>query len=342
MAIRGMDDGLVSPIKVCHTALVAMVVLAACSDDRGLSQRQFTEVVRERVETEYQGVLISRVDETGFSYTRGNGDRGRIVTDEEYTYYLQHPEELEELVQRVVSLVGDQERLGEVSADATRLRRSILPVLKPPEFLGEAETRAGGQAVLYGEHTTGLLVFFVIDQPTSISFLTAGSLGGLGMSREQLTRLALDNLSHRTSEDRFVIERTADGPIAVGETLDGYDAARLISPVLLTTASQLLAPCGRPSPRGPAPSTTRAPSPSRRTSSSSSGTAFALSRTERPQSRERSMFHLSEPRTFHAPTVGTAGPRIPSKLLESWFSSPNGSILAHIEFGEVSHDAARQ
>jgi len=240
MAIRGMDDGLVSPIKVCHTALVAMVVLAACSDDRGLSQRQFTEVVRERVETEYQGVLISRVDETGFSYTRGNGDRGRIVTDEEYTYYLQHPEELEELVQRVVSLVGDQERLGEVSADATRLRRSILPVLKPPEFLGEAETRAGGQAVLYGEHTTGLLVFFVIDQPTSISFLTAGSLGGLGMSREQLTRLALDNLSHRTSEDRFVIERTADGPIAVGETLDGYDAARLISPVLLTTASQLL------------------------------------------------------------------------------------------------------
>lgn len=225
-----------------HPPLVALVavIIAACGGDRALTQQQFTDIVRERVEVEHPDVRLSRVDAHGFTYERGDGERRRLITDEEYAYYLRHPEDLEDLVARVVSLVGDPERVGDVEGDSTRLRRSLLPVLKPRAFLGEAEVRAAGQPVLYGEHDCGLLVFFVIDHPTAISFLTAGSLEGLGMSREELSRLALDNLARRTSEDRFVIERTAEGPIAVGETLDGYDAARLISPALLQTASELL------------------------------------------------------------------------------------------------------
>lgn len=223
-------------------SLVVAICLAAaaCGGDRALSQRQFTELVGERVEVAYPGVQLSHFDESGFDYTRGDGDSGRIVTDQEYAYYVQHPEDLDDLVERVVSLLGDRDRLSALENDATRLRRSLMPVLKPRSFLGEADARSGGQPLLYGEHTSGLLVFFVIDQPTSISFLTAGSLGGLGMTRDQLSRLALENLSMRTSEDRFVVEQSPDGPIAVGETLDGYDAARLISPVLLTVTSELM------------------------------------------------------------------------------------------------------
>ena len=234
-----MDDGSVSaPSR--GIAFLFVVGIVGCGGDRALCQQQFTEAVREAVEAEHRGVVVSRADERGFDYALGDGDSGRIVTDEEYAYYLRNPEAVDDLVARVASLVGDRERLDEVQQDETRLRRSIMPVLKPRSFLAEAEARAGGQPLLYGEHTTGLLVFFVIDQPTSISFMTAGSLRGLGMTRPELSRLALDNLSHRTGEDRFTIEQTAEGPIAVGHTLDGYDAARLISPVLLTTVSELL------------------------------------------------------------------------------------------------------
>jgi hypothetical protein len=70
--------------------------------------------------------------------------------------------------------------------------------------------------------------------------MTAASLEGLGVSAGALGALALENLVRRTGEDRFVVTFTDDGPMAVGNTNDGYDAARLISPTLLLTLSRVL------------------------------------------------------------------------------------------------------
>jgi uncharacterized protein YtpQ (UPF0354 family) len=212
----------------------------SCGGERGLGQQEFTDLVQDRARAEYPEIQIGAATSTGFAYAHADGQSGQINTQEEYAYYLQRPDRLEELVSRVVSLIGDRERFDRIAEDEAQLRRSIMPVLKPGSFLAEAEARSGGQPLLYGRHETGLFVFFVVDQPTSMSFLTAGSLEGLEMSSQALARLALQNLAHRTGEDRFIVERTADGPIAVGETLDGYDATRLISPILVTTVATML------------------------------------------------------------------------------------------------------
>lgn len=230
-------------VNAARRALVASLIaiaLAGCGGDRPLTQMQFCELVRDRVEEEHPGVLISNVDERGFDYVRGTGDRGRLVVTEEYAYYARHPDALDELVDRLVSLVDAPQRADREDRDTTGVRMSILPVLKPQSFLPEARMRARGQQLLYGEHPTGLLVFFVLDEPTSMSYLAAGTLRGLDLSLSDLERLAADNLARRTGPDRYTVQHTADGPIAVGNTRDGYDATRMISPILLLTLSQVL------------------------------------------------------------------------------------------------------
>ncbi len=219
---------------------VALVTTVGCGGDRALSQRQFCELVQDRVEDEFPGVMISRVDERGFDWVRGTGDRGRMSVSEEYLFYTRNPEALDELVNRLVSLLSANERLEHVGQDRDRLRRSIMPLLKPPEFMAEAEVRSQQTPLLFGEHPTGLVVFYVIDEPTAMSYMTADSLGGLGMSFRQLNQLALSNLARRTGNDRFLMDRTDDGPIAISDTRDGYDATRLISPDLLPHLSRLL------------------------------------------------------------------------------------------------------
>lgn len=221
----------------CVVSLLS--VQSSCGGDRALSQRQFSELVRERVEEEYPGVLVSNFDEQGFDYARGDGERGRLVVTEEYSFYTRNAEALDDIVDRLVSLLETQRHL-KAFQETGRVGRAILPVLKSPSFLAEAEARARGQSLLYGEHPTGLLVFYVVDQPTSISYMTASSLSGMGVTFHQLSDLALENLDRRTGEDRFIVSDTEDGSIAMAHTNDGYDAARLLSPTLLLTLSRVL------------------------------------------------------------------------------------------------------
>ena len=214
--------------------------LLGCDSDQALTQLQFAEMVRDRTEEEYPGIVINDLNERGFEYARGNGEQGQMVVAEEYAYYTRHPDSLDNLVDRLVSLVGTRERLAKAQEEPNRVLQSIMPVIKPRSFLAEAEARARGQQLLYGEHTTGLLVYFVFDEPNVISFLASGTLQGLGLTPRQLEQLASDNLARRTGPDRYTVERTEDGPMAVGNTRDGYDAARLISPILLLTLSRVL------------------------------------------------------------------------------------------------------
>lgn len=224
-------------LVACLVSLLSFQV--SCGGDRALSQRQFCELVRDRVEEEYPNVLVSNFDERGFDYVRSDDERGRLVVTEEYAFYTRNPEALDDIVSRLVSLLETQRHL-KAFQETGRVGRAILPVLKPPSFLPEARSRAGGQPLLYGEHATGLLVFYVVDQPTSISYMTAASLDGMDMTFDQLSALALENLDRRTGEDRFIVSSTEDGPIATANTNDGYDAARLLSPTLLLTLSRLL------------------------------------------------------------------------------------------------------
>jgi uncharacterized protein YtpQ (UPF0354 family) len=107
-----------------------------------------------------------------------------------------------------------------------------MPELRTASFLAEAEARAG-TPLLHDEHATGLVVFYVVDHPPTYSYMAEAALERWSLTPQQVSAIALGNLSRRTGERRFEVEETPDGPIAVARSHDGYDASRLISPTLV-------------------------------------------------------------------------------------------------------------
>jgi uncharacterized protein YtpQ (UPF0354 family) len=215
-------------------ALLMLVVLASCGGESALSQRQFCELVSERAEEALPGLVVDHVDERGFQYTLPDGQEGRLVVSEDYAEYTRRPEELEGIVDRLVSLLTSHRERAPLQEDREQIVRAIMPALRDASFLADAEARAG-RSLLHDEHDTGLLVFYVVDQPPTYSYMAEAALEGLSLTAEQVRSLALNNLSQRTGAARFEVEQTPDGPIALGRTGDGYDASRLISPTLMLT-----------------------------------------------------------------------------------------------------------
>jgi uncharacterized protein YtpQ (UPF0354 family) len=213
-------------------ALVVLVVLASCGGDQALSQMQFSELVSERALEEFPSLTVRHVDERGFEYQLPDGQEGRVVVGDEYVEYTRRPEALDEIVGSLVGLLASHREQLPYQQDRERIVSSIMPELRAPSFLADAEVRAG-RALLHEQHPSGLLVFYVVDQPPSYSYMAEAALERLSLTPQQVSSIAMSNLARRTGEGRFEVEQTPDGPIAVARSRDGYDASRLISPTLM-------------------------------------------------------------------------------------------------------------
>lgn len=214
-------------------ALVALaVVLAGCGGDQALSQVQFSELVSERALEQFPGLSVRHVDARGFEYRLPDGQEGRVVVADDYAEYTRRPEAVDEIVDRLVGLLASHRDQIPFQQDRERIVASILPELRDPSFLTGAEARAG-RPLLHEQHPTGLLVFYVVDQPPTYSYMAEAALERLSLTSSQVRSIAMNNLARRTGDDRFEVEQTPDGPIAVARSRDGYDASRLISPTLM-------------------------------------------------------------------------------------------------------------
>jgi uncharacterized protein YtpQ (UPF0354 family) len=138
------------------------------------------------------------------------------------------------IVGRLVGLLASHRAQAPLQQDRERIVSSIMPELRDPSFLADAQARAG-RPLLHERHPTGLLVFYVVDQPPSYSYMAEAALDQLSLTPAQVSSIAVSNLSRRTGEGHFDVEQTPDGPVAVARSRDGYDASRLISPTLMLT-----------------------------------------------------------------------------------------------------------
>lgn len=220
-------------------AVAALVVLASCGGDQALSQMQFSELVAERALEEFPGLTVRHVDERGFEYALPDGQEGRVVVHDDYVEYTRRPEAVDEIAGRLVGLLASHRDQLPFQQDRERIVSSIMPELRDPSFLADAQTRAG-RPLLHEEHPTGLLVFYVVDQPPTYSYMAEAALSRLSLTPEQVSSIAASNLARRTGDGHFDVEQTPEGPIAVARSRDGYDASRLISPTLMLALYQEL------------------------------------------------------------------------------------------------------
>jgi hypothetical protein len=125
------------------------------------------------------------------------------------------------------------ETLAQHARDATpsldRDGERILPRLVPADSLATLS-----EQVCHTAHPqTGLLVVYVLDSPSSVTYVNEDMRTALGLSLAELHARALENLRPRFP-DAVVRDVLATGQMAAVKTQDTYDAARaLLIPQLL-------------------------------------------------------------------------------------------------------------
>lgn len=119
----------------------------------------------------------------------------------------------------------------------------VLPKLIAKFYLEqvrEAMERSNDE-LLYKPFVGDLLVSWVVDQPEHSFYLTQKKLEMWGKGREELTRVASENLKKLPGNEAFSVGRGQSGrPALIWQTLDSYDATRILLPNFYELASQVL------------------------------------------------------------------------------------------------------
>jgi uncharacterized protein YtpQ (UPF0354 family) len=126
-------------------------------------------------------------------------------------------------VRRIVELVPRSDAIGDAPPLALE---EIVPRLVARSFIDgfeEQNTRLAHRAL-----TSGVLVAFVLVLRDRARYLRADELA----RQPEIPAHAIRNLAARSGTARFDRLETPDGPLVVGCTGDGHDAARLLLPAL--------------------------------------------------------------------------------------------------------------
>ncbi|NJN16015.1 MAG: DUF1444 family protein [Oscillochloris sp.] len=108
------------------------------------------------------------------------------------------------------------------------LRERVFPMLKPIAFLASIRDR-GLPMVVYRPFLADLIITYVIDEPTSVSYINEDHLERWQISEVDLREQAITNLKLRTDErGNYTVAGEGAQRLVVFNTQDGFDATRLL------------------------------------------------------------------------------------------------------------------
>ncbi|MFI5380790.1 MAG: DUF1444 family protein [Tepidisphaerales bacterium] len=145
-----------------------------------------------------------------------------------YRVAMQDPASLKHHVERwITELVRANEASPIDRADFDEVRERIMPMVLPPA--GPAAAAMVRQGVL-----PGLDVAYAIDCDRSIAYIPPITFERWGIGLETLHETALDNLTARSQEIAAHAAQDESGQTSIVcvQTLDGYDASRILLPNL--------------------------------------------------------------------------------------------------------------
>ena len=191
-----------------------------------VSRNQFAQNVIDTVRSRFPLVKIARAD-SSFSL-RLNGRTASL--ENLFRLYKLAPDDFRRQVERwAVELLRDSEGTPDRFADFEQIQERLLPMLVSAEL---AELRAAD--ILTQPLVDGLAVTYVLDGDRTIAYLPGEVLKRWNKSLDDLHEIALQNLIARSQSIQAHAAQDDDGSVSlvVFQTLDGFDAARLLLPTL--------------------------------------------------------------------------------------------------------------
>jgi hypothetical protein len=112
----------------------------------------------------------------------------------------------------------------------TSVRPHLLPLIKPQSFIALYDHYPSAFRLAVRRFAEGLAIVYAAEAVHQITYVTGAMLEAWGLPADQLHAIALANLRRRTAH---LLEELG-GPQTVYEHLDGFEAARILVPELVT------------------------------------------------------------------------------------------------------------
>jgi hypothetical protein len=209
-----------------------------------MNRQQFAQAVIDRVRRKFPLVKIGRSRSEPFS-VRLNGHVASL--ENLYRSSRINPGDLQYQIERwAVELLRAGEGTPDRQADLSEIGDRLLPMLLPVDTAGrdpaeaeppgvqEAKKRAGIEALVSQPLIPGLSVGYAIDGDRTVAYVTWETMARWNLDIEHLHEKALGNLVGRSQAMNAHAAQDDEGEInlILFQSLDGYDASRLLLPNL--------------------------------------------------------------------------------------------------------------
>ena len=203
-------------------------------DTPEVNREQFAQHVIDLIRSRFPLVKIARAQQP-FAIRMN----GRVATLENlYRGYMLTPDELQRQVERwAVELLRDAEGSPDRLADLDAVRDRLLPLLVSADLATLQQSQIVMQPLVHGLH-----VAYVLDGDRTIAYLPLDVLDRWKQSIDELHDTALANLVERSQAMQAHAAQDDAGKVnlVLFQTLDGFDAARMLLPTLHGRLRELL------------------------------------------------------------------------------------------------------
>jgi uncharacterized protein YtpQ (UPF0354 family) len=193
--------------------------------DEAMSREQFIQRVTEIVRERFPLVKIGEAEGSFALMINGS------VAPLENLYRVANlrPEELVRHVERwAVELLRAAEGTPDEDATYEEVKDRIMPMVLP------ASATEATPGIVHEPFVPGLIIGYAIDHDRTISYLPILKFQEWGITMDQLRETAMNNLTTKSEAISAHAAQDEDGKVnlILFQTMDGYDASRLLLPTL--------------------------------------------------------------------------------------------------------------
>lgn len=155
-----------------------------------------------------------------------------------YRAVVQHPDQAQQSIERwITELIRAAEGSPDQSASFEEVRERIFPMV-----LWAGRRDVSGAAMVRQNVIEGLDVAYVLDSAQTVSYIPREAIDRWNVSLEQLHETAIENLTSRSDALAAHAGQDEQGNVnlILIQTMDGYDASRILLPALHDRLRQYL------------------------------------------------------------------------------------------------------
>ncbi|TGE78211.1 hypothetical protein C7Y70_16855 [Pseudoalteromonas sp. KS88] len=214
--------------------LLSMFSVSAFAND--ITKQEFSRMYIERAKLSLEQAAFDKVEELAIEIEFKNGLHVKTNLANSYTRYSSGQATIDEVLKDIIASQIEYQNLGE--ADAISISQ-LRPVIKSKSYLENVKGQliaAGASNVHlpYFEKLTGeLLIFYAIDSPDSLRFLTQQDLQNLALSSSNIRDKAIANLDSYLNDINIKIEKLDienNGQLYMLVADENYEATAILTP----------------------------------------------------------------------------------------------------------------